>query len=488
MKVMVSVTPNLEQSQLTDLFPLSPQGEVDVQVFAWSTTNLAQLTHLLNDAELSAVVICYSRAEHFIANKLKAGIPLTAAAAEWLQLTTQIVELHKKNRQKLFLLNADLWLALPKQWPSRFIELGFCPQPGSSKTPNVDLPLLTACQFVQQNAALQQSNRLLIASSFPVTEQDMLLELPLDDVLHQNFLQQQQLQQLQDALSLAERQLQQKLVAQQQAEQAIVAAEQALLQLEQQSIEQLTAVKVELQNKQLHCQETLALLQDEKQQQAEFKKENNALLLQLQQVQEQLEQQLLLQQKQLQEPPKATEPPIAKAPETNSTAETVQQTQLVQENALLLEQLFKVQEQLEQYYLQVQQLKQAVPAKANTNSKQQLALHAALQLLRSVARDPAILSVEALDDRATVLGSELFDPSWYQQRYQLSDLPAIDIVTHYLTQGAALGYSPGPDFDGAEYLKANQDVAAAGVNPLLHFERYGKAEGRVFQALAQGAV
>ena len=38
--------------------------------------------------------------------------------------------------------------------------------------------------------------------------------------------------------------------------------------------------------------------------------------------------------------------------------------------------------------------------------------------------------------------------------------------------------APGPLFDTKWYLEANPDVAAAGVNPLLHFLRHGAREGR----------
>jgi O-antigen biosynthesis protein len=53
---------------------------------------------------------------------------------------------------------------------------------------------------------------------------------------------------------------------------------------------------------------------------------------------------------------------------------------------------------------------------------------------------------------------------------------------HYLLQGAAEGRSPGPQFDGAAYLRAYPDVAAGAVNPLLHYITTGAAEGRVIAA------
>jgi len=58
----------------------------------------------------------------------------------------------------------------------------------------------------------------------------------------------------------------------------------------------------------------------------------------------------------------------------------------------------------------------------------------------------------------------------------------MDAAEHYLWIGAKLGRNPSPDFDGAAYLAANPDVASAGINPLLHYERSGRAEGRPLNA------
>lgn len=74
-------------------------------------------------------------------------------------------------------------------------------------------------------------------------------------------------------------------------------------------------------------------------------------------------------------------------------------------------------------------------------------------------------------------GSALFDAEWYQAT-QAPGVAADRAARHYLQQGAALGLSPGPLFDGPWYLDNNPDVAAAGQNPLLHYLDSGRAEGR----------
>src|SRR3546814_20736377 len=44
--------------------------------------------------------------------------------------------------------------------------------------------------------------------------------------------------------------------------------------------------------------------------------------------------------------------------------------------------------------------------------------------------------------------------------------------------GAQLLYDPSPGFSTRRYLRANPDVAAAGMNPLVHYLRFGRGEGR----------
>ncbi|SDO53587.1 Predicted hydrolase, HAD superfamily [Methylobacterium phyllostachyos] len=73
--------------------------------------------------------------------------------------------------------------------------------------------------------------------------------------------------------------------------------------------------------------------------------------------------------------------------------------------------------------------------------------------------------------------AELFDAEWYRAT-QAPEVPPGQAARHYLQEGAARGLSPGPSFDGPWYLANNPDVAAAGLNPLLHYLENGRAEGR----------
>ena len=71
--------------------------------------------------------------------------------------------------------------------------------------------------------------------------------------------------------------------------------------------------------------------------------------------------------------------------------------------------------------------------------------------------------------------SSLFNSEWYSEMYHINKEEA---VNHYLNIGWKLGYDPSPFFSTEKYLENNPDIID--YNPLLHFELYGKKEGRLF--------
>ncbi|MNM37861.1 putative glycosyltransferase EpsJ [compost metagenome] len=88
----------------------------------------------------------------------------------------------------------------------------------------------------------------------------------------------------------------------------------------------------------------------------------------------------------------------------------------------------------------------------------------------------------AIEDISLICDSGLFDVAWYREQYAVQgEMDALVIA--YLTDW--LDREPGPDFSGRHYLVLNPDVAEAGMNPLLHYLRHGRSEGR--QVLAVGA-
>ena len=72
----------------------------------------------------------------------------------------------------------------------------------------------------------------------------------------------------------------------------------------------------------------------------------------------------------------------------------------------------------------------------------------------------------------------LFDSRYYLAANPDVAAAGIDPLAHYEANGAAEGRSPSPAFDDRFYLASNPDVAASGINPLLHYETSGWHEGR----------
>lgn len=75
-------------------------------------------------------------------------------------------------------------------------------------------------------------------------------------------------------------------------------------------------------------------------------------------------------------------------------------------------------------------------------------------------------------------GTVLFDPAWYLA--QNPDVAAADIdpLEHYRKWGAGEGRNPNPIFDSAWYLARNPEVAGAGLDPLEHYYEWGVKDGR----------
>lgn len=76
-------------------------------------------------------------------------------------------------------------------------------------------------------------------------------------------------------------------------------------------------------------------------------------------------------------------------------------------------------------------------------------------------------------DRRLIEESQYFNKEWYCSRYNIRKNQA---AKHYLNIGWQLGYDPSALFSSKKYLEINPDVTE--INPLLHYEKYGKYENR----------
>ncbi|MFC0632422.1 hypothetical protein [Brevundimonas balnearis] len=100
-----------------------------------------------------------------------------------------------------------------------------------------------------------------------------------------------------------------------------------------------------------------------------------------------------------------------------------------------------------------------------------------LKIGRRSGLTPCPPVVEPPDGLAEVLESKFFNAQWYSARWAPGATPR-DAAIHYLTVGWREGADPSPDFGTVQYLDVHQDVREAGVNPLVHYVRHGRAERR----------
>jgi glycosyltransferase involved in cell wall biosynthesis/SAM-dependent methyltransferase/uncharacterized protein YbaR (Trm112 family) len=77
-----------------------------------------------------------------------------------------------------------------------------------------------------------------------------------------------------------------------------------------------------------------------------------------------------------------------------------------------------------------------------------------------------------------IRNSGLFDPDWYARNNVGGLKVSGDVAIHYLRYGRRLGFDPGPHFSSKGYLTRYPDVAAEGVDPLLHYLLHGRHEHR----------
>lgn len=78
----------------------------------------------------------------------------------------------------------------------------------------------------------------------------------------------------------------------------------------------------------------------------------------------------------------------------------------------------------------------------------------------------------------TLWRSELFDPKYYLAQNPDVVKAGVNPYIHFLRFGAFEGRCPSKGFNPSRYLTMNPDVAQAGINPLVHYLWVGKKEGR----------
>lgn len=87
-----------------------------------------------------------------------------------------------------------------------------------------------------------------------------------------------------------------------------------------------------------------------------------------------------------------------------------------------------------------------------------------------------------LSDGGKAEWEKLFDPAYYLSRRQDVAAARIQPALHYVLAGAWEGAEPSQHFSTRYYWRRNPDVARAGLNPLVHYVLFGRAEGRPVMA------
>jgi len=77
-----------------------------------------------------------------------------------------------------------------------------------------------------------------------------------------------------------------------------------------------------------------------------------------------------------------------------------------------------------------------------------------------------------------IRSSALFDGDWYTNRYNDIEKSGLSPELHFLRIGSALGRNPSVYFDVRRYFRDNKDLDSFSVNPVVHFELFGRFEGR----------
>jgi hypothetical protein len=81
-------------------------------------------------------------------------------------------------------------------------------------------------------------------------------------------------------------------------------------------------------------------------------------------------------------------------------------------------------------------------------------------------------------DQDLIRASGLFDAAWYLESYPDVAAAGIDPLVHFVGWGWREGRSPNLYFDARWYLQQNPAVARAAIAPLVHYIRSGEAQNR----------
>jgi hypothetical protein len=161
----------------SELSDVENNADANISLCLQAYTDFDLLDVKIKQSEVEAVLIFYQQAEHAIALDLMLGKSLDEAANNWLQKTQKLLQFQKQNRRLVKLLNLEQALANPKPLSQQLEHQGVSLLVEFESTTPTSLLLLLACQYVRQDTKLKEVNARLIASSLPLASS---LDIELD--------------------------------------------------------------------------------------------------------------------------------------------------------------------------------------------------------------------------------------------------------------------------------------------------------------------
>ncbi len=174
-----SVAEHIEGYKTTHL-ENTPQ-ESDTLVLTDACT-VDQLAEAINNTAISTMVVFYQQAEHYLAEAVSQGASFENAAEQWQRTTNHLLQIQRKNRARLKLINIEQAMAAPQAFSEQLASLKVITAKESAGSAQPDVTLLAACQYVAQETELLQINNLLQASSL-LLKPDNKIALDIESIV-----------------------------------------------------------------------------------------------------------------------------------------------------------------------------------------------------------------------------------------------------------------------------------------------------------------
>ena len=433
-----------------------------------SALTLTELTDLLANPEVN-IILSLDSPEYAIGLLLQQAISTSEALDIWQEQTLSILDLQHKHRRQLQLIQTEGLLINPNNAPE-WLAKSITPIDSSSfLLARSNIYHLFADQALRQDTEAERCRQRLIACSLPLLDQSLMI-FNIDE-LHQEYVvdKDQQLLASNEENGLMQEQL---FHVQEELERQLQKNQQ-LLDQNQKNEQSFAAQKQQLNELQTELERSEQEQVKSQQELTASNEENDLVLQQLFYVQEELEQRLLSNQELAKQHSKL------ELDHRNNTAAFLAKYQkseqavatAKQQSREAQEQLLACTEENEQLRKQLSELKQVHQQSLQNLTELEKQLHASKQ--EEVLTKHKLASAQI--DLTAVKGSRLWK-SVSPVRKLVSAFKSSK-AREQLQHNAAL-ITGSEYFDLAWYLHRYPDVVESGVNPAEHYLIFGADEGR----------